>query len=157
MAVLNWGECDLFHATSVDGAPSGEWKELATPKEDTTKLTPTAGTEKQATEEGGALVDYMPAKNTYQLEWDEFVKKGDEPSFEDDDGVIAGEHSFRVEAQDKECPAIQIDRATLRVEESYSTADGSLLHYVAKALKPKEGKTVKRYVPKTKYPTDGDS
>lgn len=154
MAVLNWGECDLFHATSTDGAPTGEWTELPTPKEDTTKLTPTAGTEKTATEEGGALVDYLPGKNTYQLEWDEFVKKGEEPSFEDNDGVIDGEHAFRVEAKDKECPAIKIDRAVLRVEESYTTADGSLLHYVARALKPKTGKTVKRYVPSTDFPEE---
>lgn len=153
MAVLNWGECDLFCAQCVDGAPSGTWTELPTPKEDTTTLTATAGTEKEATEEGGALVDYMPAKNTYELEWDEFVKKGEEPSFEDTDGVIEGEWSFRIEAQDKDCPAIQIDRACLRVEENYSTADGSLLHYVAKALKPAEGKTIKRYVPSVKYPT----
>ena len=88
MAVLNWGECDLKHATSTDGAPTGEWDELPTPKEDSTQLTTTAGTEKTATEEGGALVDYLPGKNTYQLEWDEFVKKGEEPSFEDNDGVF---------------------------------------------------------------------
>lgn len=147
MAVLNWGECDLKHATSTDGTPTGEWDELPTPKEDSTQLTTTAGTEKTATEEGGALVDYLPGKNTYQLEWDEFVKKGEEPSFEDNDGVITGEHAFRVEAQDKDCPAIQIDRAVLRVEDSYTTADGQLRHYVARALKPKTGKTIKSYVP----------
>ena len=46
MAVLNWGECDLKHATSTDGAPTGEWDELPTPKEDSTQLTTTAGTER---------------------------------------------------------------------------------------------------------------
>ena len=147
MAVLNWGECDLFHATCVDGAPSGEWTELPTPKQDSTELSTDAGDDMTATEEGGAIVDYMPGKNTYTLEWDEFVKKGKEPSFEDDDGVIDGEHSFRIEAQDKDCPAIQIDRAVLRVEDSYNTSDGQLRHYVAKALKPASGKTIKSYVP----------
>ena len=145
MAVLNWGECDLKHATSTDGAPTGEWEELPTPKEDSTQLTTTAGTEKTATEEGGALVDYLPGKNTYQLEWDEFVKKGEEPSFEDNDGVITGEHAFRVIPEDDTCEGCQIDRAVVRCDESYSTADGKLLHYVARCLKPATGKTVKPY------------
>lgn len=147
MAVLNWGECDLFHATCHDGAPSGEWTELPTPKMDSTELSTDTGDDMTAQEEGGAIVDYMPGKNTYELAWDEFVKKGEDPSFEDNDGVIDGEHSFRIEAQDKDCPAIQIDRAVLRVEESYTTADGQLRHYVAKALKPASGKTIKSYVP----------
>lgn len=149
MSQLNWGEPDLQTATSTNGAPAGEWKDLPNPKEDTLKLTANAGTDKTATEEGGAIVDYMPGKTTYTLEWDEFVKKGEEPAFDDVDGVIAGEHAFRVSAQDKDCPAIQIDRAVLRVEESYSTADGSLRHYVATVLKPATGSSVKRYVPGT--------
>lgn len=147
MAVLNWGECDLFHTTCANGAPSGEWTELPTPKMDSTELSTDTGDDMTAQEEGGAIVDYMPGKNTYELAWDEFVKKGEDPSFEDNDGVIDGEHSFRIEAQDKDCPAIQIDRAVLRVEESYTTADGQLRHYVAKALKPASGKTIKSYVP----------
>ena len=40
---------------------------------------------------------------------------------------------------------MQIDRCTLRVEESYTAADGKMLHYVAKCLKPAAGKTVKPY------------
>ena len=152
MAVLSWGECDLFCAQCVDGAPSGGWTELPTPKEDTTELTASAGSDKEATEEGGALVDYMPAKNTFELAWDEFVRKGEEPSFEDTDGVVDGEWSFRVEAQDKDCPAILIERATLKVETSYTSADGILRHHVAKALKPAEGSMVKTYTPSVKYP-----
>ena len=55
--ILSWGKCAIKHAVSTDGAPTESWKEIDTPKQDTTKLTPTAGAETLATEEGGEVVD----------------------------------------------------------------------------------------------------
>ena len=48
MAVLSWGKCGLETTPSVNGAPdaAAQWKAIDTPKENTTKITPTAGTEK---------------------------------------------------------------------------------------------------------------
>lgn len=147
MSVLSWGKCKIQTTTSTNGAPasSGPWKDIDTPKEDTTKVTPTAGSEKTATEEGGELVDVRYGKNTYKLEFDLFVKKGKDRPFEDNDGPISGEHAFRVIPEDDTCEGCQIDRAVVRCDESYSTADGKLLHYVARCLKPATGKTVKPY------------
>lgn len=147
MSVLSWGKCKIQTTTSTNGAPasSGPWKDIDTPKEDTTKVTPTAGSEKTATEEGGELVDVRYGKNTYTLEFDLFVKKGKDRPFEDNDGLISGEHAFRVIPEDDTCEGSQIDRAVVRCDESYSTADGKLLHYVARCLKPATGKTVKPY------------
>lgn len=146
MAILSWGKCSIKTIPSIGGAPAeGTWQDIDTPKEDTTKITPTAGAEKTATEEGGAVVDSITQKNSYTFEFDLFVKKGFPRPFVDDDGVIEGEHAFRVIPEDASCEGSQIDRCTLRVEESYSTADGKLLHYVAKCLKPANGKIVKPY------------
>lgn len=147
MAILSWGKCSISTTPSVSGAPAAgaSWTDLDTPKEDTTKITASAGAEKTATEEGGAIVDTLFGKNSFQLEFDLFVKKGASRPFVDDDGVIAGEHAFRIVPEDNSCEGAQIDRSILRVEESYSTADGKLLHYVAKCLKPANGKTVKPY------------
>lgn len=148
MAILSWGKPKIKHAESVDGSPAtgAQWKEIDTPKQDTTKVTPTAGNEVTANEEGGEVVDSRVGKNTYQFEFDIFVKKGQPRPFEDEDGFIKGEHAFRVIPEDDACEGMQIDRCTLRVEESYSAADGKLLHYVAKCLKPATGKTVKPYI-----------
>lgn len=145
MSILSWGKCLIEHSTSTNGAPSTDWTAIDTPKEDTTKLTPSAGTEVNATEEGGEIVDSRTGKNTYLFEFDLFVKKGKERPFEDNDGIIAGEHAFRLTPEDEDCEGLQIDRATVRVEESYSTADGKMLHYVVRCLKPATGKTVKPY------------
>ena len=147
MAILSWGKPKIQHKESVNGAPitGGTWQTIDTPKQDTTKVTPTAGNEVTANEEGGEVVDSRVGKNTYQFEFDIFVKKGQPRPFEDEDGFIKGEHAFRVIPEDDACEGMQIDRCTLRVEESYTAADGKMLHYVAKCLKPAAGKTVKPY------------
>lgn len=145
MSQLSWGQCTLYFSPSEDGVPTGDWTELDIPKEDTTKITATAGTETTAVEEGGGLVDVRTGKNTYQFEFDLFVKKGVDRPFTDDDGIIDGEWSFRIIPEDTACEGALIERSTLRVEESYSTTDGKLLHYVARCLRPASGKTVKPY------------
>lgn len=147
MAILSWGKPKIQHKESVNGAPvaGGTWRDIDTPKQDTTKVTPTAGNEVTANEEGGEVVDSRVGKNTYQFEFDIFVKKGQPRPFDDEDGFIKGEHAFRVIPEDDACEGMQIDRCTLRVEESYTAADGKMLHYVAKCLKPATGKTVKPY------------
>lgn len=155
MSVLSWGKCRILKCDSVNGAPSenltlttdlDDWTAVDTPKEDTTKLTATAGNEVTATEEGGETVDVRYNKNSFELEFDIFVKKNGTRPFPDDDGLIAGEHSILVIPEDEDCEGLQIDRAHGRVEQSYSTADGILLHYVFKALKPAAGKMVKAFI-----------
>lgn len=146
MALLSWGKCKVEYTTSTDGEPGSTWTEIDTPKENTTKITPTAGEETIAKEEGGDIVDSRNAKTTYVLEFDLFVKKGKDRPFSDDDGIISGEFAFRITPEDKTCKGSQIDRCTLRVEESYTTADGTLLHYVARCMRPASGKTVKEYI-----------
>lgn len=152
MAVISWGKPSKFEtAPSTDGAPaaSAQWKPIETPKENTLKIGVTAGSETTATEEGGGLVDVRYNANTYTLEFDEFVKKGKDPIFTDVDGIIAGEHAFRFLPEDDTCEGRLIDRATVRVEETFTTADGIIRHHVARCLKPKTGNTVKKYTKTT--------
>lgn len=148
MSILSWGKCSIQTVPSVNGAPAANavWVSVDTPKDGTTQITVTAGTETVALEEGGDVVDARTGKNTYQLEFDLFVKKGHAlRQWPDIDGIIAGEHAFRVIPEDPACEGAQIDRATLRVEETYNTADGKMLHYVARCLKPASGNTVKPF------------
>ena len=145
MAVLSWGKPRIQKCASVAGVPDGNWVDLDTPKQDTTKLTPTAGQEVTANEEGGDVVDVRTGKNTYSLEFDQFVKKGVARDFEDEDGLVAGDFAIRLIPEDEAAEGILIERATIRVEESYSSTDGKLRHVVVKAVKPASGKTIKPY------------
>lgn len=151
MAILSWGKGLLETTPSVNGAPesSATWKGIDTPKKDTLKLTPTAGEEVTAQEEGGDDVDNRVGANSFLLEFDLFVKKGKERPWDDNDGVITGNHAFRYTPEDEETEGFLIENSTVSVEESYSTAEGKLLHYKVKVLKPASGKKLKPYV-KTK-------
>ncbi len=145
MSILSWGKCTISYATSTDGTPGADWTEVDTPKLDSTTLTPTAGDETTAQEEGGDVIDVRYGKTTYELSFTLFVKKGTKRPFDDNDGIITGEFGLRVTPEDEACEGIQIDRCILRVEENYSTADGKTLVYTAKVLKPATGKSVKPY------------
>ena len=115
-------------------------------KEDTAKLTTTEGTKKEATEEGGDLVDTRKGKNKYLFELEIFVKKGDEKPIEDEDGVVIDNYAVRLTPEDEECEGFLIENASVSVSESWSSADGKLWKYSFDAKKPKTGKTLKKYV-----------
>lgn len=143
---INIGKCVIKYKTSTDGVPlaSGEWKELPTPKEGTTTLTPTEGTDIDATIEGGEVIDSIPGTTSYTLEWEEWSQKGVAPSFADDNGVVSGEYAIQVlPAADEACPSFQIDRCTIKASLQYTTADGQRTKFTAKVLKPASGNAVK--------------
>lgn len=149
MAQLSWGKMTLEFAESAGGEPKGGqsavWKKIDTPKNGTTKIETTAGNVTEALEEGGGVVDSRTEQNKYQLEFDLFVKKDVEPPFTDVDGVIPGEFAFRLTPEDDSTKGYLIHRAQVSVQESYTSADGGLLHYVVKVLKPKEGTFIRHY------------
>ena len=148
MAPISWGKPSLFQTTpSVDGAPaaSATWKDIETPKDGTLQIQVTEGSEQTANEEGGGLVDIRFNANTYELQFTEFVKKGKESIFEDNDGIIVGEHAFRFLPEDEDCEGRKIDCSVVRVVETFTTADGILRQYKARGKKPKTGNTVKKF------------
>lgn len=148
MATLNWGKMKLETKPSEGGAPkdSEQWKKIDTPKNGTTKIDTTEGNVTEALEEGGGVVDSRTEQSKYKLEFDLFVKKDVDPPFTDVDGVIQGEHAFRLIPEDPTAKGYLIDRAQVAVTESYTSAEGGLMHYVIKVLKPKEGEFLKKQV-----------
>ena len=147
MAILSWGKGLLETTPSVNGAAPNDakWSPIDTPKKDTLKITPTKGEEQTAQEEGGDEVDSRVGANSYLLEFDLFVKKGKKRPWDDNDGLITGEHAFRYTPEDPDTEGFLIDRSSVSCEESYTTAEGKMLHYSARLLKPAEGKKLKPY------------
>ncbi len=141
--ILSWGKPTIQKATSTNGAMTGSWTAIDTPKEDSTQLQSSTGDNVEAKEEGGDLVDVMFKKNTYTLEFDIFVKKGGSLPFSDTDGIVAGEWAIKVIPEDDQCVGIQIDRATVRAETNYTSQDGITVHYTVTPLKPASGTMVK--------------
>lgn len=144
--ILNWGECTMRYAQSVAGKPTGRWTKLPTPKKDTTKVIPQAGDTKEALDEGDNIIDALYGYNKYDLEFDLFLKKGEEEAFEDNNGLVDGMFAFQIIPLDPTTKGVQIDAVKLRLLDPYDTANGTLLQYRGKCLKPASGNTVKRIV-----------
>lgn len=146
MAKVNIGKCILRKKTCVNGAPAtGDWATIPTPKDGTTNLNPTEGTDIEATIEGGEVIDSESAATNYTLEWEEWDEKGQAPTFDDEDGPVRGEFSLQcLPDRDETCPGFQIDRCTIKASTVFTTADGQRTKYTAKVLKPAAGKMLKK-------------
>lgn len=146
MAKVNIGKCIIRKKVSNNGTPaSGDWVTIPTPKDGTTSLNPTEGTDIEAIIEGGEVYDSVSQATNYTLEWEEFDSKGQNPTFADDNGVVSGEFALQcLPARDESCPGFQIDRCSIKASTVFSTADGQRTKYTAKALKPALGNTVKK-------------
>lgn len=141
MSVLAWGKPRIF-VKDLDEA-SAKWKEVPTPVENSTQLTPTKGDKKEAKLEGGENEDVRYSKNTYALAYQIRVAKGKIMPFEHDDGIIAHNFAVAVQPEDPTVPGIMIDKSTVSAEDNFTTEEGGSITYTHDALKPAEGKQVK--------------
>ena len=141
MAVLSWGKPRLFiKKTDETGA---KWMELPTPVEDSTQLSTTKGDKKEAKVEGGENEDVKFGKNTYALAFNLRQVKGRNRPIVDEDGVITENYAIALQPEDASNEGFMIDKATVSVEDSWTSADGGIWAYTFDALKPGTGKQVK--------------
>ena len=145
--ILTWGKPKLEIVALVNGAiPSNPvWTEITTPKEDSTKLATTKGTKKEAKLEGGAIKDKKYSKSSYALEFVISLGKNEEKPIEDADGVIVDNYAIRLTPEDDTLSGYIIEKASVSVEETWSSADGSELKYTFDALQPAAGNQLKPY------------
>lgn len=141
-----FGKPKLEYCASSNGVPDGNWVVVDTPKEDTTSLETTEGTDLEAKEEGGEVVDRIGQASSYALSFELFKKKGEAFMLSDKEsrGVVAGEYAIRVTSDiDAEAPGYQIDRAAVKTSRLYSPGDTYRKQFTFSALKPANGDTVK--------------
>ena len=149
MAIISWGKPKIEYAKSVDGVPTGPWTQIDTPKEDTTQLTTTQGDKKEATEEGGAVVDVRYGESSYQLVFTLFAKKGKVKPLPDTNGVIKGNYAWRITPEDPACEGVLIENSTVSMQIGFTPADGKTWIYTADVIQPASGDMVKPYAGST--------
>ena len=89
---IGWGKCNII-VKDLD-TENSKWTKLGTPKENTTKLTPTKGDKKEAPIEGGENEAVKYSANKYVLEYVLRRLAGRKKPFKDVNGVIS--HRFAV-------------------------------------------------------------
>lgn len=154
-----FGKPKLEYCPSVDGVPDGNWVEIDTPREDSTSLETNEGTDLEAREEGGEVVDRIGSASSYALSFELFKKKGEAFPMSDKEsrGVVSGEYAIRVSSDiDSEAPGYQIDRAAVKTARLYSPGDTYRKQFTFSALKPASGDTVKD-IENTAVTTSGTS
>lgn len=148
MSSLSWGKPEIeFGKCGADGAAPTTWEKLAfTPVENSTKLTPSKGTKKEAKIEGGELEAVKYGRNSYAFEFEVRAAKGRVKPIVDSDGVILDEYAVRLTPEDTTCEGILIDRSCVSVEETFDTEKGKMWKYTFDVLKPATGNLVKPYL-----------
>lgn len=125
MAVLAWGKPDIYiQLLDAQDAPKGRIRKVGNPKEDSTNLETAEGDKTEAKGEGGAIVDVKRKKSSFELKFDEFVKKGGALTFDDTDGIVAGNYRLWYLPEDKECPGLYFPKGTFAVNTAATSADG---------------------------------
>lgn len=133
MAVVGWGKPRIF-IKDLD-ATTQKWEELDTPVEDSTQLETTKGDKQEAKIEGGENEDVKYGKNTYALTFNIRATKGRKRPISDEDGVVAHNYAIALQPEDPEVQGFCMKKATVSVEDTFSTADGGVWAYTFDALK----------------------
>lgn len=134
MAVIGWGKPRIFYKDLDAVAPA--WQEMPTPVEDSTSLETTKGDKQEAKIEGGENEDVKYGKNTYALMFNIRAAKGRKRPISDDDGVVAHNYAVAVQPEDPEVQGFCMEKTTVSVEDTFTSADGGVWAYTFDALKP---------------------
>lgn len=140
------GKPKIQYCRSVNGVPDGNWVLVDTPRQDSTSLETSEGSDIEAREEGGEVVERLGTAATYTLTFELFKKKNVPMLFSDIDvsGVVPGEYAFWVMSDiDSEAPSFRIDRAIVKTQKMYAPNDTYRTQFSVMALKPAEGDTIK--------------
>ena len=136
MAEISWGKPKMWISKLDASNKPTTWKEIPTPVEGTTTLTTTKGDKKEAKIEGGENEAVKYNRNTFALEFTIRALKGRAKIAEDNDGVIDGNYTIKLQPEDPSVEGIAIDKGTLSFEPTYSSEDGVQWKYTLDALVP---------------------
>lgn len=138
------GKPTTSYATAGTAPDATEgWTPFDTARQGTTTLNTTDGQAIEAKEEGGEVIERIEEADSFNLEFELFVKKGHELPFNGKLDTIPGEFAFKVEsAIDANTPSFYIPRATIAASLQYTANDGLRVKYTISALKPATGNTV---------------
>ncbi len=141
---IGWGKCSIIvKDLDTDGA---KWVKLATPKEDSTELTPSKGDKKEATIEGGGNEDVKYSRSTYELTYTIRRNTSRKKPFEDQDGVVANRYAVFVQPENVKVPGPLMEKSVVTLEDPFDTTDGGQLTYTHDGLLPDDDSNTVKWV-----------
>lgn len=143
MAQISWGEPTIkIGKLGTGGSAPATWIDIPTPVEGTATLESTKGTKTEAPLEGGGFADVRYNKNTYTFVWEQYATKGDSKPVVDDDGLIEGTYSLKLQPEDPTVEGLTIAKGVLSVEDTWDASIGAKWRYTLDVLRPSTGKSI---------------
>lgn len=136
--VLSWGKCKAF-LRRIDQVKKGAFIQLPTPVQNTTKLTPTQGTKKEAKIEGGENEAVRYEKNTNQLALNIRGAKGRRRPLKDSDGIVEGEYEVFIQPENVEGTGVYLPKVNINAQGSFDTEEGLVWPYTMDTVTPDDG------------------
>lgn len=144
MAVLSWGK-PLVEIAPINAGTIGTYVALPAIKEGTAQLNTSEGTETEAKEEGGALIDSRRSASTYSFVCDVFKQKGADKPIADADGIIVVNYAVRLTPEDDTVEGWIMEKTQVSCVTVWTSAEGEIWRYTFKGLKPASGNILKEY------------
>jgi len=146
MAVLSWGKPKIEIAPLDPDGTIGVWKEIDTPKQDSSQLNTEKGNKTEALEEGGGVVDAKYDKSKYSFVCELYAKKGKTKPIEDNDGIVLTNYAVRLTPEDPTTEGWMMEKTNVSVVDKWTSQDGKLWEYTFEGLVPPTGKILKPYI-----------
>lgn len=134
---IGWGKCSIIIKDLDD--TSSKWTKIATPKEDSTKLSTNKGDKVEATIEGGENEDTKYKKSTYTLEYLIRRNASRKKPMVDVDGVISHHYGVFVQPENITVPGPYLPKTVASLDEAFDTTDGGQMTYDHDTLSPDDG------------------
>lgn len=131
---VGWGKPDTY-VKDLE-AENPEWILTPPAVENSTQLTPTKGTKKEATIEGGDNEDVLYGANNYALAYQIRRTSNKEMPIRHDDGVVDHHYAVVVIPRNRTAPGPYIAESAVSVEDAFSTEEGGTDLYTHDAVLP---------------------
>ncbi|MCL1937592.1 MAG: hypothetical protein FWF52_04250 [Candidatus Azobacteroides sp.] len=142
--ILKWGKMILEIALNINGV-IGVFKAVMTPVQGSFALTVEEGDKLEAFIEGGERIAMRRDKNKYSFSFEMFITNDMPKPIPDVDGIIADEYAIRVIPENKKLEGFLMERASVSVTETFTSAEGHKVKYTFDALQPETGALIKPY------------
>lgn len=141
--VLSWGKPTIV-ATPLEGTKTP----VTFPEcqEGSAQLTTTEGSETEAKDLGGNVVDSRKEANTYEFVVRVYHKVGDTDPIPHKNGVVEALYELKLTPENPACRGFMFPKAQVSVVDSWSADEGELIEYHFKALADSDGFMIKNHI-----------
>lgn len=137
---ITWGKPTIeFAKTVTGGTEPASFETMPTQQEGTVVLSTTVPTADELFGEGHELVARRAKRPTYVLVMNVFIEAGDVRPIETDEGIISDNYAVKLTPEDDTLDGFIFKSSQVDAEETWSSAEGTIIRYTFTALKPELG------------------